>query len=95
MRISALYIILINKNFWIPAFAGMTSLGHSRTDCFAGMTALDSSFFSRMTIVTNQRGKKAEYIDDKITTSIFLDGDSLNFLQSCYTTFNFVQSFFP
>ena len=38
MRISALYIILINKNFWIPAFAGMTSLGHFQTDCFAGMT---------------------------------------------------------
>ena len=38
MRYVAYYILLINKNIWIPACAGMTGLGHFRTDCFAGMT---------------------------------------------------------
>ena len=26
-------MLLINKYFWIPAFAGMTSFGHCRTGC--------------------------------------------------------------
>ena len=34
MRFSAFYILLINKDIWIPACAGMTGLGHFRIHCF-------------------------------------------------------------
>ena len=32
MRYSAYYILLINKNFWIPAFAGMTKRERGMTN---------------------------------------------------------------